>query len=251
MNYYNTKDCVGNYTNQVIYSIEDNDTIFVLNEASNIVAYKYSFDFFSTTIYYSFSEGDDEEVQEDESRRAFLCNGLCYLRQEGADILVPSHVDLAPDYQEEGKGAKYYSCVFNNIIKNATIQLDKFSDKHCKSKLDNYSGVFSGNESCWKLSDYSYRPLYFEDDGKRIYYHLYTNSTLCTSEHYEYFDYNGFYFECDNHCYVDKNNNTLYYKCQFNSACNIHLANKLYFYLMIFYNYIYFLIIIIIFIKMS
>jgi len=173
MNYYNTTDCVGPPIQNVTYSVENETVLYVLNNASNIVAYPFSFDFFSTTIYYSFTEGKDDD-DEDDSRRAFLCNGLCYARRENTDILVGSYVELAPSYEEEGKKLRYYSCVFNNIIQNATIKLDKYSDKHCKTKLENDSNVFDGNQSCWTFDNYSYRPLYFEDDGKRIYYHLYT-----------------------------------------------------------------------------
>ena len=233
MNYYDTEDCIGNYTKQIVYSVEDEDVLYLLNSASTIVDHKYSFDFFSTTLYYSNSEGDDEEVQEDDTRRAILCNGLCYLRQEGADILVGSEIELAPDYGEESKKSKYYSCVFNNIIKNATITLEKFSDKHCKSKLEFDSGVFYGNQSCWEFGNYSYRPLYYEDDKKAIYYHLY-NSNFCTSDHFEYFDYNGYFFECDKKCHKDKNNDTIFYKCQFNSAENKYIFKNFYSYLKFF-----------------
>ena len=233
MNYYNTTDCVGPPIQNVTYSIENEKVLYVLNSASNIVAYPFSFDFFSTTIYYSFTEGEDDD-DEDDSRRAFLCNGLCYARRENADILVGSYVELAPSYEEEGKKLRYYSCVFNNIIQNATIKLDKYSDKHCKTKLENDSSVFDGNQSCWTFDNYSYRPLYFEDDGKRIYYHLYTNTSDCVSTHYEYFDYNGFYFECDKGCYQDKNDPNKYYKCEFNSGKNMHMINILYLVLLIF-----------------
>lgn len=226
MNYYNNTDCIGQPVQIVNYSIEDKEVLYVLNNASNIVSYPYSFDFFSTTIYYSFTE--DKYEEDDDSRRSFFCNGLCYARQNGADILVGSFVQLAPDYQEESKKSKYYSCVFNNIIKNATIKLDKYSDKHCKTKLDDYSAEFYGNQSCWPYTNFSYRPLYFEDDGKRLYYHLYKSSNDCTSDHYEYFDFNGYYFECDNKCYQDKNDPNLYYKCEFNSAKNEIIFNILY-----------------------
>ena len=232
MNYYNTTDCVGPPIQNVTYSVENETVLYVLNNASNIVAYPFSFDFFSTTIYYSFTEGKDDD-DEDDSRRAFLCNGLCYARRENTDILVGSYVELAPSYEEEGKKLRYYSCVFNNIIQNATIKLDKYSDKHCKTKLENDSSVFDGNQSCWTFDNYSYRPLYFEDDGKRLYYHLY-NSKDCISSHYEYFDYNGFYFECDKGCYQDKNDPNKYYKCEFNSGKNMHMINILYLVLLIF-----------------
>ena len=233
MNYYEQKDCVGPPNKTIVYSIEDDDVLYVLNNASNIVSYLYSFDFFSTTIYYSFTEGEDDE--DDDSRRGLLCNGLCYARREGTDILVSPFEELAPDYLEESKASMFYSCVFNNIIKNATIKLEKYSDKRCKTKLDSDSGTFLGNQSCWPLGNYSYRPLYYEDDEERIYYHLYESSNDCTSTHYEYFDYNGYYFECDNECSQDKNDPNLYYKCQFNSAKNKYILNI---FLLIFFTFI-------------
>jgi len=225
MNYYTAKDCIGEPNKTVSYSIEDEDVLYLLNSESIIVARPFSFDFFSTTIYYSSTE-DEEESEDDDTRRGILCNGLCYKRQEEADILVDSSTSLAPDFDEESENSQYYSCVYNNIIKNATIKFEKFSDKNCKTKIE--SGDFHATDWCWNLGSYSYRPLYFEDDGKRLYYHLY-NSKNCISSHYEYFDYNGFYFECDEGCYQDKNNQKQYYKCQFNSSRNIYILHRLQF----------------------
>ena len=223
MNYYNNKDCIGSPNKTVSYSIEDNKVLYLLNSQSIVVSRNYSFDFFSTTIYYSSTE-DEEDSEDDDTRRGLLCNGLCYKRQEGTDILVDSSTELSPDYEEESEKSQYFSCVYNNIIKNATIKLEKFSDKNCKTKLE--SGEFHGTQMCWNINSYSYRPLYFEDDGKRIYYHLY-NSKDCTSDHYEYFDFNGYYFECDDSCYQDKNNQNHYYKCQFNNSRNKYILNRI------------------------
>lgn len=233
MNYYNETDCIGVPIKSITYSIEDQKRLYFLNSESIIDDYPYSFDFFSTTIYYSVTEGE-EEHEDDDTRRGILCNGLCYARQDGSDILIPSETELAPDYESENQKARYYSCVFNNIIKNATIKLQKFSDKHCKNKLGFDSRNFYGNQSCWKFDNYSYKPLYFEDDGKRLYYHLYNNDSNCISDHYEYYDFNGYYFECDGGCYRDKNDEKKYYKCDFNSAENKYIQNIAYFYLIIF-----------------
>ena len=232
MNYYTTKDCVGQIIQQVKYSIEKQKLLYFLNSASNIVSYSYSFDFFSTTVYYSKTEDDLEE--DDDTRRGLLCNGLCYARQKDSDILVPQEVEFAPEYETESEKLKYYSCVYNNIIKNATIKLNRYSDKKCKTKIENDSSIFYGNQSCWSFTNYSYRPLYFEDGGKRLYYHLYNSHNDCTTDHFEYFDFNGYYFECDDSCYKDKNNPSIYYRCEFTTAENLNMINRLYLYLMIF-----------------
>ena len=235
MNYYpeNSPDCTGLYR-QVAYSIEDDKKLYFLNNESNIVGYPYSFDFFSTTVYYSRTEDEEEDGEEDDTRRGILCNGLCYKRIEGTNILQPPKIELAPDFETEDKKSKYYSCVYNNIIKNATIKLQMFSDGKCKNKLTADSGTFRGNESCWSVNSYSYRPLYFEDDGKRLYYHLYRSHNNCTSDYYEYFDYNGFYFECDDGCYQDKNDPSKYYICEFNSSEIIKISNQIFLYLILF-----------------
>ena len=234
MNYYQTSDCSGNF-NQITYSIEDDDKLYFLNNASNIIGYPYSFDFFSTTVYYSRTEDEEEDDEEkDDTRRGLLCNGLCYSRKEGTDILQPPETELAPDYETEDKRNKYYSCVFNNIIKNATIKLQKFSDKNCKNKIEADSATFRGYQSCWNFTNYSFRPLYFEDDGKRIYYHLYSDYNDCTSDHYEYFQFNEFYFKCDDGCYQDKIDPNKYYKCEFNSSGNINVFKLIFLYLIFF-----------------
>ena len=232
MQYYNTRDCIGSALQEIKYSIEDQELLYFLNSASNIVSYSFSFDFFSTAIYYSKTE--DELEEDDDTRRALLCNGLCYARQKDSDILVPYEVEFAPDYETESEKFKYYSCVYNNIIKNATIKLKKYSDKKCKTQIVDDSSVFFGNQSCWPFANYSYRPLYFEDDGKRLYYHLYNSHNDCTTDHYEYFDFNGYYFECDDKCYSDKNYQGVYYTCEFNTANNLNIIKMLYLYLMFF-----------------
>ena len=236
MNYYpeNASDCTGPYR-QVVYSIEDEKKLYFLNKESNIVGYNYSFDFFSTTVYYSRTEDEEEEDdKKDDTRRGILCNGLCYKRIDGTNILEPSEIKFAPDFETEDKISKYYSCVYNNIIKNATIKLLKYSDKNCKNKLEADSGTFRGNQSCWGFNSYSYRPLYFEDDGKRVYYHLYKSHNDCTSNYYEYFDFNGFYFECDDGCYQDKNDPSKYYICEFNNSEIIKISNQIFLYLILF-----------------
>ena len=233
MNYYpeNSPYCNGTFQ-QITYSIEDNKTLYVLNKDSNIVGFPYSFDFFSTTVYYSRTE--DELEDDDDTRRGILCNGLCYKRVEGSDILQPTEVEFAPDYEAEDKKKKYYSCVYNNIIKNATIKIQKFTDKKCKKKVEADSASFRGNQSCWPFANYSYRPLYFEDDGKRVYYHLYRTHNDCTTDYYEYFDYNGFYFKCDNSCNQDKNDPNKYYTCEFNISENRKISNEIFLYLLFF-----------------
>ena len=47
----------------------------------------------------------------------------------------------------------------------------KYTDNSCKTKVQNETNTFYGNESCWNVADnYSFRPLYYEDNNDRIYY---------------------------------------------------------------------------------
>ena len=234
INYYNNSFCTGNYS-QTNYSIEDDDKIYILKKESVIVSYPFSFDFFSTTIYYSTNENEEEDDEdEDDTRKGILCNGQCYTKKFGDDILIDKGVELAPLYDEEFKLRQYYSCVFNNIIKNATITIERFSDSSCKTAINGEVNTFYGNQSCWDVkANYSFRPLYYEDNNERIYYHAY-NLNNCISEVFSPFIFNENYFTCDLKCRQQKDSNSTYYKCKFSSGKNLFFSKILYLYLILY-----------------
>ena len=236
MNYYNNSDCAGNY-NQIKYSIEEDKKIYILNKESVIVSYPYSFDFFSTTVYYSIYENkeeDDEDDKDEYVRKGILCNGLCYSKQYGDDILMGKEIEFPPLYDTEFSQKRYYSCIYNNIIKNATIKIERYTDNSCKTKVQNETNTFYGNESCWNVADnYSFRPLYYEDNNDRIYYHAY-NLKGCKSNVFTPFVLNENYFICDSKCRKPKGNETFYYKCDFTAGENLYVLNSLYLYLILY-----------------
>ncbi len=212
LDYYDESDCLGNYSSRVRYPIEDNEELKVLNSEGFVNSYSYDFDFFSSSIIYTDGNGEEDE-EEDVYKRSFICNGLCYKRQNNSDILVDPDTILAPDYNEESQDKLYYSCIYNNIIKTATINITMYNnDKKCKIEEKRLN--FTGNESCWNVNEsFSYRPLYFEDENKKLYYHSY-NTEDCTSKYIEYFVINKDYFKCNNECNL-LNDNITYYKCNF------------------------------------
>ena len=240
MNYYNNSDCAGRPTHNISYDVEDEDTdkLYFLKKDSVIVSYPFSFDFFSTTIYYSNNENeeedDEDEEEEENSRKGILCNGLCFALKKDDEILIEKEVVFAPSYIERLQASKYYSCVYNNIIKNATIKIERYSDKSCKTRIQGEHSTFRGNQSCWDVtSNYSYRPLYYEDDKDRIYYHAY-NQSNCESEMFAPFIFNKHYFQCNSKCHQQLDNNNYYYTCQFTEGKYLNALNVIYLYLFIY-----------------
>ena len=237
LDYYNTKDCVNNSIDQIIIpTIDDKGkvikTLKVLNSEGEIVEYEYSFDFFSSQIYYTNETGDEtEEEQEYIYKSAFICNGLCIKRQAGSDILVERDTNTPSFYPEQSDEKIYYSCIYNNIIKSAKITLKTYTSNNCKGGMSYYH--FNGTQYCWPLNDsYSFRPLYFEDDNKRIYYHPY-NSDHCTTEKMDFFQINENFFKCDGKCHKNIKDDTTSYKCVFKSGEYINLK-KLFLFLYLF-----------------
>lgn len=221
MNYYEYSECTGNKFDQVVISVPENEEFLtILNNENNIVNYSYFFDYFSSQISYTNSTGEDDDDEEGEDEniytRAFMCNGNCYTRLDGSDILINPGEEISENkYEELNSKYKGYSCIYNNIIKTATIEIERYSDKKCKNKITDY--LFKGEEYCWKIeNNYSLRPLYYEDGNKQIYYHAY-NSNDCTNKFFEYFTINQNYIKCDKKCNADKTEQGKYYKCKFNA----------------------------------
>ena len=234
LNYYKKQDCLNQPEKEIVIPVQigDNNNLTVLNNESFPITYSYDFNFFSSEIIYS-NELEEEE-EEDVYKRSFICNGLCYKRLENTDILIDQNNELTSNYEDLDNIYKYYSCIYNNIIKTATINITMYdSDKKCKIEEKRLN--FTGNESCWNVNEsFSYRPLYFEDENKKLYYHSY-NTKDCTSEYIEYFVINKDYFKCDNKCNL-LNDNITYYKCNFqpNSKNIINLNIYLLFLFIIF-----------------
>ena len=227
LDYYNTEDCVNKSIDKIVYSTIDEDNLTILNSENEIKQYEYSFDFFSSQIYYTNETGEEsDEEKEYIYKRAFVCNGLCNKRQDNSDILLSSG-NFMGDYQELNDMYKYYSCVYNNIIESATINITRFSELKCKTPISDYR--FNGNQFCWKIDDkYSFRPLYFEDGNKKIYYHSYFSED-CTSEQLDFFQINENYIKCDNKCHKDSTDSSKSYKCSFKSGEYINFKKILLF----------------------
>ena len=122
----------------------------------------------------------------------------------------------------------------NAYSKNATIKIERYTDNSCKTKVQNETNTFYGNESCWNVADnYSFRPLYYEDNNDRIYYHAY-NLKGCKSNVFTPFVLNENYFICDSKCRKPKGNETFYYKCDFTAGENLYVLNSLYLYLILY-----------------
>ena len=230
LDYYDESDCLGNFSSRVRYPIEDNEEIKVLNSEGFVNSYSYDFDFFSSSIIYTDGTGEEDE-EEDVYKRSFICNGLCYKRQNNSDILVDPDTILAPDYNEESQDKLYYSCIYNNIIKSATIDIYRYSDTKCKAKYE--EGHFNGNTYCWNFNEYSFKPLYFEDGDKKIYYHPYDNID-CKATEEDFFMINENYLECDSDCHHDKTNKSKSYKCTFKANKEEYINKKSF--LLIFLN---------------
>ena len=220
INYYNTTDCINNSVDQIIYPTIDDDgniqnTLNILNKDGNISKnYEYSFDFFSSQIYYTRISEEETDDEDNIDKRAYVCNGLCIKRYNGSDIIVEPDLTNA-SYEELNETYQYYSCIYNNIIKTADIKIDRFNDNKCKNQIDN-SNTFKGNEFCWKIDENQYlRPLYFEDSDKKIYYHSYPFID-CTTDEIDYISINENYLICNNKCQINRTNHELSYKCDFN-----------------------------------
>ena len=234
LHYYKQKGCLNQPEKEIVYPVEigGDHNLTVLNNESFPITYSYDFDFFSSEIIYS-NESEEEDEEEDVYKRSFICNGLCYKRFENTDILIDQDNELTPDYEELDEKYKYYSCIYNNIIKTATINITMYNnDKKCKDESETLN--YNGTEYCWNVNEsYSYRPLYFEDENKKLFYHSY-NTKDCTNENIEYLVINQNYFKCNDEC--NPLNNFTYYKCNFepNSKNIINLKIYLLFLFIIF-----------------
>ena len=117
------------------------------------------------------------------------------------------------------------------IINSNSIDRKTYTSNNCKGGMSYYH--FNGTQYCWPLNDsYSFRPLYFEDDNKRIYYHPY-NSDHCTTEKMDFFQINENFFKCDGKCHKNIKDDTTSYKCVFKSGEYINLK-KLFLFLYLF-----------------
>ena len=212
MNYYNDESCINNF-DQIIYSVPDYDELTILKADGNTTNYSYSFNYFASQIYYNNNEDEDEE-EDSQDGGSFVCNGACYKRASDSDILLKPYSE--GNYTQLNDEYRAFSCIYNNIIKSATIDIVRYSDKKCKNKLEN-EHHFKGTDFCWKINDnYSFRPLYYEDDEDKIYYHAY-NSPNCTSEFFDYFVLNENYLICNSKCQQGREDSEKFYKCTFKS----------------------------------
>ena len=217
LNYYNNEMCVNRINETIEYPISDDEEeneLLVLNEDNLLVRYPFSFDFFASEISYSNSTGEDDE-EENVYKRSLLCNGICNKRQASSDIILDPEIKLVGDYKILSNVYKYYSCIYNNIIKSAIIDITFYEDKNCEKKIINTTR-FNGSDSCWNInvSNYSFKPLYYEDDSKKVYYHSYYTDD-CSSKYIDYFIINDNHLEHDSKCNINKTNKTTSYKCTF------------------------------------
>ena len=254
LNYYDNPNCFNNYKKQIIYPINKEDKEFsqklIILNSEGVDEYDFSFDFFSSQIYYTKEieeendeendEANDEESEEENIyKKGFVCNGLCIKRRNYSDILLDPDFkeETEIDYDNENSRYKYYSCIYNNIIETAKIEVEIYSDKKCKNKEDNYT--FYGEDTCWNINeeDLSFRPLYFEDSDKKIYYHPYYSND-CTTNTFSFIQPNKNYLKCNNKCQeniIDILGN--YYKCIFISGDKyINLKKILYLYLFLLFE---------------
>ena len=229
INYYNNEMCVNSINETIEYPISDDEEeneLLVLNEDNLMVRYPFSFDFFASEISYSNST-DDEDDKGDVYKRSLLCNGICNKRQS-SDIILDPETKLVGDYKILSNVYKYYSCIYNNIIKTATVDITFYEDKKCKKKIINTTR-FNGSDSCWNInvSNYSFKPLYYEDDSKKVYYHSYYTDD-CSSKYIDYFIINDNYLKCDSKCNINKTNKTTSYKCTFKANKGYNIKQKIF-----------------------
>ena len=242
VNYYSNEYCTNDYSEQIVYDIPDNDEIKVLNKDGNLESYGYSFNFFSSSIFYTNGTEDEEEDENDYIvKKSFLCNGICNKRKSNSDILVDPGTEIIEDYQDLNDRCKSYSCIYNNIIKTATIKLIFYNDKKCKKKEDSFD--FNGTTFCWNITGSnenkginSFKPLYYEDGNDRIYYHPYSSNN-CSSQYLDYFVIDKNYLICDSDCHSSQIlDNISSYKCIFNSNKGKYIIQNILLYLFLILN---------------
>ena len=228
--YYNEADCLNNYTDRVSYPINETEEITILNSEGFLKNYSFDFDFFSSSIIYTDGEEDEEdEENEDIYKRSIICNGLCYKRQNDSDIFVSSDTKLALFYDDYSKDRLYYSCIYNNIIQTAQINIITYEDAKCKSKSKSTNNEkFYGSDYCWKFNDsYSFRPLYFEDGDKKLYYHPYETNADCIALEEDFFMINENFLECNSKCHISRKDKNKSYKCTFDANKEQYIKQKL------------------------
>lgn len=217
LDYYEEEYCTNSPSKRIKLPIDETEYITVLNSEGFPMNYEFSFDFFSSSILYT-NKSEDEEEDDNTYKRTLNCNGLCYKRQANSDILMNPDEELVGYYKNLDQKYNFYSCIYNNIIQTASISIKIYNDSKCKIQLNNsefHSLEFSGNDTCWKFNDtYSLRPLYFEDGGKKIFYHPYKSSD-CTTTKFEYVIINDKFIECNKKCHEGIINKGMHYKCIF------------------------------------
>ena len=233
LNYYDNPNCFNDYTEQIIYPIDTYNysfdyTLYVLNSEGEVKPYKFYFDFFSSQINYSNDTGEenDEEDEEYIYKRGFVCTGNCIKRPYNSDILLNLDHNSNYNYEYESNRCQYYSCIYNNINKSSIINLTSYKDEDCKNISQmTYNYIFYGNQTCWFLYDeLSFRPLYYEKEDKKIYYHPY-NSGTCTDKTLNFVQFNETLLECDKKCHNNEiDGRGISYICIFISGNYINLT---------------------------
>lgn len=202
--------CSMNPKGEAIYEVDpevEDRNLITLNEDNNKIEYSYDFNFFSGEIfYYTENEEEEEEIQ-----GSLLCNGNCYRRRSDSYIILDPNKNNQ-NYETLNGEYQYYTCLYNNIIKNATITIKRFKDKKCKEGVGEF--IFKGNEYCWNFNGFSIKPLYFEDENKHIYYHDYDKEN-CTNNYNRYYSFNKYYYNCDSKCHENRFDNKTSYRCYF------------------------------------
>ena len=218
VDYFDKEDCINKSIERVLYPVPENPTLKVVNIEDELLSFNYDFDFYSNIILYTNGTGEEGEYEKKYLyKRTFLCNGLCFKRQINSDILVPPDTTFPPLYYELNDEYLYYTCIYNNIIKSATINITRFSDAKCKDKMggeyEQYN--FNGTELCWKINDeLSFKPLYYQDQDHYLYYHAY-NTSDCTNMGIDYFLINQNYLICNSKCHINRLDQQTSYKCIF------------------------------------
>ena len=221
--YFNDSSCI-NTENSIYTSFIANETPSITcdyrnyteeNDENCIFILKYKFDFYSSSLKYylvnktKFGDDidisdlfdDDEELKDGVEAGVFTCNTGCYKNGLNTDKF---------DGFTNKKVYNYYSCLYTNIIKSATIKINNYRDKNCENIIGNTKN-YNGSNYCYKENSGSFRLLYYEDRGHRLYYHNYTDNEECKGESYQI---NQNFYKCNNKCNRMENRNT-YYKCEF------------------------------------
>ena len=224
--YFNDSSCENTL---LLTSFDANDTSIIpcgyknysedeLDNCDSIA--KFEFDFFSSAIqYYLFNkseieDGEDVDIEDlyddDEDDKliegvysgALTCNAGCYKNHFG-------------DYNNSenftgGVVYDYYSCLYTNIIKSATIKVTNYKDKNCRTATGSVEN-YTGKQYCYPNNNgWSLRLLYYEDKSDKLYFHNYTKEN-CKGES---FQINKDFYKCNNKCNKIENGDT-YYKCEF------------------------------------